>query len=89
MLQRYRNIPKSMGANKYYKITTNYFKFSYFFNINKVISKHDFIDQLPTDLAQLIKENASENPIKKFESFFGMLNLSTSQELIYCMEPIM
>ena len=89
MLQRYKNIPKSIEANKYYRVTTNYFKFSYFFNINQVVSKFEFVDQLPTDVAKLIKEAASENPIKKFESFFGLLSETTAQKLIYCMEPIM
>ena len=89
MLQRYRVMPKSIAANKYYKVTTNFFKFSYFFNINKVVSKLDFIEQLPTDIAQVIKEAASENPIAKFQSFFGMLHENIAQLLIYSMEPIM
>lgn len=89
MLQRYRVMPKSIEANKYYSITTNYFKFSYFFNINEVVSKYDFINKLPTDISQIIKETASENPIQKFQYFFGMLSGSIARELIYCMEPVM
>ena len=89
MLQRYKVMPKSIDANKFYKITTNYFKFSYFFNINKVVSKFDFVNQLTTDAAQIIKDSASESPIEKFKFFFEMLSGSISQQLIYCMDPIM
>ena len=89
MLLRYRKLDESSMSNKYYRKVMNFFKFIYFFNISSVLNANGFLESLPYDIMNYIREIVANDSLMKFRRYFEFLSISTSQEMIYHMDAKM
>lgn len=79
----------SNDQNKYYKIAISFFKFSYYFNIGRVVNMENLAEKLPITYSNFIKESVTLGIQSKFASFFSLLTPEAALELIMNLEPLM
>ena len=89
MVLRYKRISPSVLSNEYYRKVMHFLRFSYFFNISSVLNANGFLESLPYDIMNYIREIVANDSLMKFRRYFEFLSISTSQEMIYHMDAKM
>lgn len=85
----FRSLPRDPTLNKLFRLMYNYFKFTCYCSLGKVINSQSYIGQISYKYAQDVQEMTSHGLRDKFGSFFSLLDQKLSIDLVQAMKPLM
>ena len=85
---RMKQMPSSNRVNKFYRLNTTNFNFSYNFDLNMWVNYLKFLDRIPSEWSDIIKFHSTYDLKTKFLQYFEQIPPILDEKIIFAMRPV-